>query len=144
MGSLLFADISRLSENGKLAVRPTQVSRVEAAQQVSDDLIDTEYIIIDGQQRAIAVALGLRRFELSDSARLWIDLGAGAENLFSVCTIQKPWGRDATRAQIAAAKLRLTDVADLSWRIERDIPPFNSPGQRAVSCPCRCLAYYIG
>ena len=37
VGSLLFADVSELSDDGKLEARPTQVARYEAAGQVSSE-----------------------------------------------------------------------------------------------------------
>ncbi len=109
IGSLIFADVSRLQGNNHspLEVRDTQVSRQQAAHGLHDDLGETQYIIIDGQQRAIAVALGFRQLEPEDSARLWVDLGEDAETLFAVCTIQKPWGLNARSSQITQAKKRL-------------------------------------
>lgn len=134
VGSLLFADVAGLGANEQLAVRGPQVSRFQAAGEVSDDVAETRYIIIDGQQRAIAIALGFRQFEPTDSARLWVDLGAGAEKMFAVCSIQKPWGREATSSQIAHAqsyldKHLLTPRGDLP----QDIPPL------LHTWPTRCI-----
>lgn len=109
VGSLLFADMSQLSARDDLAVRDTQVSRQQAAHPLQDDLGETQYLIIDGQQRAIAIALGYRQFQPDDSARLWIDLGAGSERLFAVCSVQRPWGRDARSSQVSQAKKHLDD-----------------------------------
>jgi hypothetical protein len=102
IGSLLLARAEDVDIT-QVGVRPLQVSPSEAAHRTSTEADNTEFIIIDGQQRSITIALGLRQWRPRDSARLWIDLGQPAKPdiepyRFFACTFLKPWGREATTA----------------------------------------------
>ncbi|AFM11214.1 DUF262 domain-containing protein [Turneriella parva] len=110
VGSLIFsgtANFSRLN----LTTRTLQNTSVTKAGEMRPIDSSTKYLIIDGQQRAIAVRLGHMAWVSGDKARLWIDIGtaaeAGAHRLFHVCNIKSPWGREATNYQISQAQLEL-------------------------------------
>lgn len=67
------------------------------------------FVLIDGQQRVIAITLGLSPFTKKNSARLWLDLApperrAGTQRFrFHVCSALKPWGDIPVEAPLAAA-----------------------------------------
>jgi hypothetical protein len=65
-----------------------------------------QYMIIDGQQRANAISLGLQS---SPQARLWIDLlprpaECDMTYQFYLCTRAQPWGRKASEKQRGDAR----------------------------------------
>ena len=119
IGTLIFANI-RKQDKEKIWLRQFQESKASPASTASVDEDDeTEYIIIDGQQRSIAIALGFRQWQIKDSARLWIDLGPDEPNeetslQFHVCSLFKPWGRDASIAAQREAMSHLDQNAKSS------------------------------
>jgi hypothetical protein len=139
IGSFLF---SRIGEDSieKIGVKKTQIFRDEAARKVRQETGKTEFIVIDGQQRAIAIALGLRKWREGDSARLWIDLGTPSDKdredgryPFYVCSILKPWGLNATDAmrrnalmELGEKKLQIDgDALGKTWPVRAALPvPF--------------------
>jgi hypothetical protein len=143
ISSFLFARVNGLNA-AELGLRATQISRAEAARGTSEEISDTELIIIDGQQRSIAIALGLRQWRPKDSARLWLDLGQPEKPeselyRFYVCSFLKPWGENATAAmqrdalQAADARIRknsntlqITDeTLKHTWPVRAELPvPF--------------------
>ncbi len=80
----------------------TRTSQTDSEQQANDNTVDftpskDSYIIIDGQQRSIAIALGFRKYITNDSARLWLDISPKNKSdaiqfNFSMCTLANPWG----------------------------------------------------
>lgn len=139
IGSFLFSKVSK-NEIRKIGVKTTQVFRGEPARRVRVEVDSTEFIIIDGQQRAISLALGFRKWQEDDSARLWIDLGTIAEKdqeegvipLF-VCSILKPWGLKATDAMRRDALSKLGEkkihidgnLLGKTWPVRATLPvPF--------------------
>ena len=102
IGSLLFSRVDYFRDSG-ISVKPIQESKSAKASPIKVDIGKTVYILIDGQQRIIAIALGFRIFKPKQTARLWIDLGVNDEEfvndsqkIFYVCSIRKPWGLETT------------------------------------------------
>jgi len=110
IGSLLFAQAKDYDQS-KMGKKGLMISKDGESKRISKELEDTEFIIIDGQQRLISIALGFKIWELKDPARLWIDLGNRKtdkhdENFLirvHVCSNRKPWGINATSSQINEA-----------------------------------------
>jgi hypothetical protein len=137
IGTLLFARVAHLDLK-EVGIRPLQDSRATPAHRMTTDSDTTEFVIIDGQQRSIAVSLGLRQWQPGDSARLWIDLG-GKEDApvrFHVCSLYKPWGRESTAASERSAFQHLTDAAkDNYGRVKLDKDTLNHTWPVAAACP---------
>ena len=77
----------------------------------------TKFILIDGQQRSRAIALGFKPWEKGDGARLWVDLGkidgtVLLKNRFYMCSLRKPWGTRTTDAMIRDG-LEALQISDL-------------------------------
>ncbi|MCB1168503.1 MAG: DUF262 domain-containing protein, partial [Leptospiraceae bacterium] len=79
----------------QISSRAAQSSLRQQAHQ-SHELAEGELLILDGQQRSIAIALGFRLPVEGLTERLWIDLepkeelSSGAR--FYLCTALRPWG----------------------------------------------------
>jgi hypothetical protein len=119
IGSLLFSRVADI-DVAKIGLREAQVSRAEPASRITTQNDQTEFIVIDGQQRSISIALGLRKWRSKDSARLWLDLGKAqradeAFYRFYVCSLLKPWGLAATAAMQREA-LNAIDPAAMDER----------------------------
>ncbi len=152
IGSLLFARASEYNLN-KIGKKGLKDSIGGESKKISKTLNQTEFLIIDGQQRLISISLGYREWKLKDSARLWIDLG-NKENdkedknflyRFYVCSNRKPWGLNATTNQIRDAMTKIkkeqgedffqlyydfdkkdADLLNKTWPLRAAIPiPFN-------------------
>jgi len=102
IGSLLFSRVDYFRDSD-ISVKPLQESKSAKANPIKDDIGKTKYVIIDGQQRIVAITLGFRIFKPKQTARLWIDLGINDEEfvynsqkIFYVCSIRKPWGLETT------------------------------------------------
>jgi len=114
IGSLLFARVAEL-DVASIGLREPQVSQSGPASRTTTCTDQAEFVIIDGQQRSIAIALGLRTWRSGDSARLWLDLGdsqdpGGVPHNFYMCSLLKPWGLDATAAMQREALLALHNL----------------------------------
>jgi len=95
ISSLLFAQADPQSEQVYKKLQSTRIARQ------TNRSSQTQWVLIDGQQRSRAVALGLNPWQSGDRARLWVDLGIidGSEvlaNRFYVCSLRKPWGTRTT------------------------------------------------
>jgi hypothetical protein len=150
VGSLLFARTSDY-EKVKNATKGLMVSKDGEAKKTNESSDETEFIIIDGQQRSISIALGFKDWVKKDSARLWIDLGnkktdKDDENYLVrlyVCSKRKPWGLNATSGQIRESLKMLNKDSDLdkkdphllnmTWPLRASVPvPFNVFKQAVV------------
>lgn len=108
IGSLLFAGATGV-------YKPLSLTRPAEGTNVAES---TEFIIIDGQQRSNAIALGLRKWVSGDAARLWIDLGmpvsdGSLPDRFFVCSWREPWGIEATEKRLATDALQRDAVSFL-------------------------------
>jgi hypothetical protein len=117
IGSLLFA---RVRDDIAVRLPPRFVGLIPRETAAPAD--ETEFVIIDGQQRSVAIALGRRCWQSGDSARLWIDIGKLSEkgalkSGFYVCSLRKPWGVDAT---LAMQRKALTDLDPAAERLVID------------------------
>lgn len=95
ISSLLFAQADLKSEQVYKVLHSSGIARE------TNKASHTRWILIDGQQRSRAVALGLKTWKPGDRARLWVDLGStdGIESQasrFYVCSFRKPWGTRTT------------------------------------------------
>lgn len=117
VGSLLFARVANM-DVGEMAPRRVQVAGSGLSSRTSSRSKSVEFLIIDGQQRSITTALGLRLWKKGDVARLWIDLGKSMNierhpSRFFLCSALKPWGLGATIAmQREAATYLDSDAKD--------------------------------
>lgn len=106
IGSLLFATTDNYAKQG-LSTKLAQDSSLEKAHLTKDSSGKAKFIIIDGQQRSIAIRLGRQKWRPGLSSRLWIDLAYQLSNIdepiFHVCNIRRPWGQDTTNSQIRKA-----------------------------------------
>ena len=92
----------------RASTRQLQLGRGAAAKPSQADAADL--VLVDGQQRAIAVALGFRQWSPGDPVRLWIDMANGEEGgafALRLCTLRYPWGRAARDHHKRAALERL-------------------------------------
>ena len=114
-------------------VKPLSLQKNQAQQ--TNQSPETEYILLDGQQRSRAIALGIRPWQTGDSARMWIDLGQLESNLsrFFVCTLRKPWGVGATDAMQRKALEKMNDGEDL--RIDQDTLIHTWPVKASLPVP---------
>jgi len=106
IGSILLA---RTSEFKQVRYREPQLSRSADYTEISQEDSDEEiYILIDGQQRSNAIALGFLPWShpkaAEAGARLWIELGEPANKQskqyeFYLCTNNDPFGEGITKAQ---------------------------------------------
>ncbi len=136
VGSLLFGRAKDFLD--KIKVREYQDSAYATAKMGNAIRENIEYIIIDGQQRSIALSLGFRDFRPGNSARLWIDLGyydGTSTARYFMCDVKKPWGLEATSPQIVKALRCLgieedldrenPDLLNKTWPLRALIPvPF--------------------
>ena len=136
IGSFLFARVNR-QKISQLGVRQAQIFRTQPAGDIQKSIEGTEFVIIDGHQRSIAITLGLRKWRPGDTARLWIDLGClpedGLSNRFFVCSRRNLWGKNATNAMQRDAIKRLgikklpldDDTLGITYPVRADLPvPF--------------------
>jgi len=101
IGSILLARYQDFSSVGR---RDHQLTR---SQEYPDTLIGAGgdgYIVVDGQQRLNAIALGYMSFGPSSAARLWIDLAGPKEPTkrqfdFYLCTRERPFGPELSREE---------------------------------------------
>lgn len=100
IGTLLLCKANEYS-NSNLKVKNLQSSLREKAHDLIEMSKD-DLLIIDGQQRAISIALGFRKYQPGDSAVLWIDLVPSNDSdistekmlyQFYICSVLKPWGK---------------------------------------------------
>lgn len=106
IGSIL---VARTSEFQKVGYRERQLSRSADYTKISQEDSDEEiFILIDGQQRSNAIALGFLPWSHPKAkeagARLWVDLGEPANKQiklyeFYLCTSNDPFGEGITKAQ---------------------------------------------
>lgn len=90
----------------------------------------TEFVIIDGQQRTNAIALGLTPWKPTHKSRLWVDLGPSAKRAdksvhpFHLCSWRRPWGEQATISlqRDALKKLNLRELPETEMRLEKTWP----------------------
>lgn len=93
VGSLLICPAKNFVQD-RIVTRGMQTSSRQTAE-TSHVGTGDELLILDGQQRSIAIALGFRKPVPGIGARLWIDLKPGqGDNAirFFVCTTLRPWG----------------------------------------------------
>ncbi len=102
IGAILLArgrkTVTRQLQRARMAVaNPTQMS-------------NSALVLIDGQQRSIAVAMGFRSWRDGDPCRLWLDLAEpttekdAAKFRIVLCSVRYPWGQGATEGQKRAAR----------------------------------------
>lgn len=124
ISSIIFA------KAGSTVVKKT-LSLLKNQAQQTNQYPETEYILLDGQQRSRAIALGLKPWSSGDSARMWIDLGQLDNNAcrFFVCSLRKPWGIGATDAMQREAlapesnDLRIdADTLFNTWPLKASLP----------------------
>jgi len=106
IGSILLA---RSKEFSEVKHREPQLSTSAKYTEISKEDADEDiYILIDGQQRSNAIALGFLPWNRPKAdeagARLWIDLGEPANRNkkqydFYLCTLDDPFGEGITKAQ---------------------------------------------
>lgn len=101
IGSLLLARYGDFSEVGS---RPPQLTRSGSNTDTVMDDSGATYIVVDGQQRLNAIALGFAAFKPGDAARLWVDLAVPRnpeQALFDfyLCTYDHPFGPGLTKDQ---------------------------------------------
>jgi hypothetical protein len=111
ISSLLFAQTDPQSN------QTYKVLKTSGAAEQTNQSSHTKFILIDGQQRSRAVALGLKPWEKGDGARLWVDLGKievsnNTENRFYVCSLRKPWGTRTTDSMIREG-IKALQISDL-------------------------------
>ncbi len=112
ISSLLFAQTDPQSEQVYKVLQSSGIARQ------TNQLSQTRWILVDGQQRSRAVALGLKPWQRGDRARIWVDLGQIDRSesqaiRFYVCTLRKPWGTRATDAmqREGLKSLNITELA---------------------------------
>ena len=112
ISSLLFAQADPQTDQTYKRIESSGIAR-----QTNQSGI-TQFILIDGQQRSRAVALGLKSWQTGDRARLWVDLGKtdGTDkqaNRFYICSLRKPWGTRTTDAmqREGLKALQITELA---------------------------------
>ena len=95
------------------STRKLQQSRAVGASPIGAQM--AEMLLIDGQQRCIALAAGFRAWQDGDQSRLWIDLAESTSEKDGVrfrvvlCTVRHPWGFGATDPQKRDARKKLGD-----------------------------------
>jgi hypothetical protein len=106
LGSLLFA---RPLPGQGLAIRELRRHREAAATETEAANGSDTLILLDGQQRASAISIGLRPWSAGVETRLWLDLFLPKHdrNGFRLCSLTLPWGPGASVAQKARARERL-------------------------------------
>ncbi len=133
LGTLLFAR----SHPELSGVRELRRFRESSVTKTDDATDDTSLILLDGQQRASAISIGLKKWSPSDESRLWLDLAPRKvrdERLgFHLCSITLPWGPEVTVAQRKAALALLaveglpkgSEALGLTWPARARVPvPF--------------------
>ncbi len=128
-----------LARGGSTDTRRMQRSQMDAAKETHRP--GGGLVLIDGQQRSIAIAIGFRRWSEGDPCRLWLDLTPvdgqrdGVQFRFVLCSVRYPWGQGATEAQkreaVALSKAAAVEIdADapslaLTWPLRAKLPvPF--------------------
>jgi hypothetical protein len=130
MGSLLFAQAGQ-----QVPVRPLRKHREAAATSTNNTPESGALILIDGQQRTSAIAIGLRRWSPGGETRLWLDLSLPKGNRygFRLCSLTLPWGPKVSSAQKTRALQRLgypllptgSEALGLTWPANAKVPvPF--------------------
>ena len=102
MGSLLLARPHEELPD----VRQLRKHREAAATATSPVEDDGCLVLLDGQQRASAIAIGLKPWASGDETRLWIDLAPPKKDRrygFRLCSLTLPWGGEVTSPQKAKA-----------------------------------------
>jgi len=124
IGSILLA---RATEFSEVKVRPPQPSQSAISTKISkEDATEGLYILIDGQQRSNAIALGFLLWNHPKSseagARLWIDLGEPVDRKnklfeFYLCTSDDPFGEGISVGQ----KQHALEIIDKSGKDDSEI-----------------------
>ncbi len=106
IGSILLA---RANEFEGVKSRPVSLSSSAKTGRIKQEKPNEDvYILVDGQQRSNAIALGFLAWDHSKmpeaGARLWIDLGEPLDRMsrqfeFYLCTADEPFGENITRHQ---------------------------------------------
>lgn len=137
IGSLLFASTKDFNVED-MGVRSLQDSFVSEPNPIQRCSSRTKYIIIDGQQRCIALSLGFREHMRGDSVRLWIDIGYNHDIKekfkfrFYVCSQTKPWGNNVNTADLKKVLSQLkreddfdresNEILSKTWPLKAQIP----------------------
>lgn len=133
-----------LARGRNTETRQLQLSRMDVAK--ATKRLESGLVLIDGQQRCIAVAMGFRSWRGGDPCRLWVDLAEpttekdAATFRVVLCSVRYPWGQGATEAQKRAAR-------DLAGRhgvaVDADLPSLGSTWPVRATRPVP-LAEFIG
>lgn len=124
--------------------RHLQLSRMDVAK--ASRRLDTGLVLIDGQQRSIAVAMGFRSWRDGDPCRLWVDIAEpttekdAATFRVVLCSVRYPWGQGATEAQKRATR---ESAARHGVTIEADLPSLGSTWPVHATRPVP-LAEFLG
>jgi len=126
IGSILLASYSDFSDVG---FKRIQINR---AAPYTDTLVDdrgVDYIVVDGQQRLNAIALGFLPFEPQTAARLWVSLNVPSSEKsrvfdFFLCTRENPfgWGLDKDARRKALESIKKEGFDDNDLRLEETYP----------------------
>lgn len=116
IGSLLF--VSSRDDPKSSTARLLQESAAQVPPEATEKH-SIRWLLIDGQQRCMSIALGNRRNENKKAtARLWLDLGEVGPKTekrfpFYLCTRAHPWGREATESEKRRARVQLKEQTEL-------------------------------
>ncbi|MBV6492465.1 MAG: hypothetical protein LDLANPLL_00459 [Turneriella sp.] len=134
VGTFLFAEAKDYKDAQCKDVESQGVSVAPSPLIPTTDTI--KYLIIDGQQRIIAISMGFREWKPEDISRLWIDLEQNKDTKGSydiyLTTIVHPWGHGAPKGAIVKALKSLglsedidrstSDILDHTWPAKATLP----------------------
>ena len=131
LGSILLA---KARPEQVVAIRELRKHREASAKATLGASESDALILLDGQQRASAIAIGLRPWNLEHEARLWLDLSLPKSDSygFRLCSLTLPWGPEVSAAQRRRAQECLgqtlpkdSSALDLTWPARAKVPvPF--------------------
>lgn len=109
IGSILVASYHDFSD---VEYKKVQINRSAAYPDILVDEAGVDYIVVDGQQRLNAIALGFLSFSSDAPARLWINLNGPVNPKvrlfdFHLCTRDNPFGRDLEKEAVREAMVSI-------------------------------------